>query len=120
MADIKICDRDKIQIRDLLVKGLSTIPTETIQRIVEQVMELPGWDKSNITDNAFTQALSTIIRETAQEWAIENRDIIKIAILKALNARQGNILENLTSSMDSYLSELHLNLYVAAKMRKVG
>jgi len=86
------------------------------QRITEQVMELPGYSRdTTITDQAFQDALKSIVREAAEHWAKENRVAINTAVLKALNGRQDEILEGLTQNITVYLGDLKFSLSISSK-----
>src|SRR5689334_22528473 len=104
---LSICEKDRIKVRDLIVTALVGIPTETLQRITEQVMDLPGYSRdtnsrdTTITDQAFQDALTSVVRETAQEWATKHREQIRAAVLRALDKRQNDILTSLTENVNT-------------------
>jgi FixJ family two-component response regulator len=114
---LTICEKDRVRIKDLIVSALGGIPVETIQRLVEQVMEIPDYGRKTIVDQAFQNVLTSMVRNVAQEWAEENKSAIHSAILKALNDRQKEILENVTSNVYNLMGDLNFTLSVTNKRR---
>jgi FixJ family two-component response regulator len=114
---LAICEKDRIRIRDLIVSALGGIPVDTLQRMVEQVMEIPDYNRKTLVDQAFQNALTSMVRNVAQEWVEENKPAIHSAILKALNDRQKEILETVTSNVYNLMGDLNFTLSVTSKRR---